>query len=94
MSWLALIVVPALWFKAAFGSPFLNPDSQGANARKVFAARRLSFALSIAAGGVLYAAMQTGQPAFLPLFIGAGLLTAMMLAAFFRETGRWKRVRR
>jgi hypothetical protein len=70
MAWLALLVPPLIWAKAAWLSPFLRTYRHG-----------LSGALSLLAGGLMFASITLDDPTR-PALLGtsAVALTAMLVA--------------
>jgi hypothetical protein len=70
MDWLALLVIPALWAKAVFASPYLTTRRHG-----------LSAVLACVASLLLFASLRSDRELFPPIFGGACIVTAAMFAA-------------
>jgi len=70
MAWLALLVPPLIWAKAAWLSPFLETHRHG-----------FSGALSLVAGGLIFASITMDDPAHALLFVASALALIAMFAA-------------
>ena len=70
MDWLVLIVIPALWAKAVFASPYLATQRHG-----------LSAALAGVASLFLFASLRSDQKTFPVIFGATCIITAAMFAA-------------
>ena len=72
MDWLALVTPPLIWAKAVWVSPFLKTYRH-----------RLSGALSLVVGGMMFAALRLDDPTF-PVLLGVSALALVaMFAALF-----------
>ena len=70
MDWLVLLVIPALWSKAVFASPYLTTQRHG-----------LSAALACVASLLLFTSLRSGHETFPAIFSAACIVTAAMIAA-------------
>ena len=70
MDWLVLIIIPGLWAKAVFASPYVSTQRHG-----------LSAALACVASLLLFTSMRSDNEAFPAIFGAACIVTAAMFAA-------------
>ena len=70
MDWLALVTPPLIWANAAWVQPFLKTYRH-----------RLSGMLSLAAGGLMFAALRVADPTFHVVLALSGLALAAMFAS-------------
>lgn len=66
MDWLALLIPPLIWAKADWASPVLKTNRHG-----------LSGALSLVAGGLMFASLRVEDAAF-PIVFGASAIASIM----------------
>ena len=70
MDWIVLIVIPALWVKAVFASPYVTTQRHG-----------LSAALACVASLLLFTSLRSEHETFPTVFSAACIVTAAMFTA-------------